>query len=414
MGGFFGVASRRECAETLFYGTDYHSHLGTMRGGLATVSKSGEFSRFIHDITNAQFRSKFETDVTRLRGCLGIGVISDYEDQPLVITSHLGTYAIVTVGKINNTGDLMRRAFQQHAAHISNMTLGEINPTELVATLINQADTFAAGIRRAQALIRGSCSMLILTRDAIYAARDRMGRTPVILGRRGGRGNSGRAVCMESCAFPNLDFEPDRELGPGEVVRLTPEGVEPIAPPGARMRVCAFLWVYYGYPASSYEGVNVEMARNRCGMMLARRDKADGACGGDIVCGIPDSGVGHALGYAGESGIPYLRPFVKYTPTWPRSFMPQSQTMRTLIARMKLILRGRRFGFSLEEIRLWLMAYRQKGTKPQLEYWLQLADRQLAELDRQRSELDVTIADLRALRATSVAEISRIEGDEND
>jgi amidophosphoribosyltransferase len=337
MGGFFGVASKKDCVTDLFYGTDYHSHLGTMRGGMATV-KDGQFTRFIHDITNSQFRSKFEHDVGRLPGALGIGVISDYEDQPLVITSHLGTYAIVTVGKINNSDALMKRAFHDHSAHISNMTLGEINPTELVATLINQEDSFEAGIVKAQNVIQGSCSLLILTPNAIYAARDKLGRTPVILGRRQERKNPAFAVTMESCAFPNLDFETVRDLGPGEVVKMTPEGVRVLVKPGSKMRICAFLWVYYGYPASSYEGVNVEVARNRCGAMLARMDRADGdEPVGDVACGIPDSGVGHALGYAMESGIPYRRPFVKYTPTWPRSFMPQDQDTRQLIARMKLI-----------------------------------------------------------------------------
>jgi amidophosphoribosyltransferase len=354
MGGFFGVVSKKECVEDLFYGTDYHSHLGTMRGGMATAA-DGAFSRFIHDITNAQFRSKFEHDVGRLRGRLGIGVISDYEDQPLVITSHLGTYAIVTVGKINNSAELMRRAFHDHAAHIGNMTLGEINPTELVAILINQANSFAAGIQNAQNLIDGSCSLLILTQDAIYAARDKVGRTPVILGRRE-KGNSAWAVTMETCAFPNLDFHTVRDLGPGEVVRITPEGVETLVKPGNKMRMCAFLWVYYGYPASTYEGVNVEVARNRCGEMLARMDRADGdEPVGDVVCGIPDSGVGHAMGYAMESHIPYRRPFVKYTPTWPRSFMPQDQSTRQLIARMKLIpvqeiIKGKRLLFCEDSI----------------------------------------------------------------
>jgi amidophosphoribosyltransferase len=337
MGGFFGVASKKACATDLFYGTDYHSHLGTMRGGMATTEGS-QFFRYIHDITNAQFRSKFEHDVGRLQGNLGIGVISDYEDQPLLITSHLGTYAIVTVGKINNTEELMRRAFHDHTAHISNMTLGEINPTELVATLINQADSFEAGVVNAQNLIEGSCSLLVLTPDAIYAGRDKFGRTPVILGKRAGGTNPAFAVTMETCAFPNLDFETVRDLGPGEVVRLTPEGAEVLVKPGKKMRMCAFLWVYYGYPASSYEGINVEESRNRCGAMLARMDRDDGdEPVGDVACGIPDSGVGHALGYAMESGLPYRRPFVKYTPTWPRSFMPQDQTTRQLIARMKLI-----------------------------------------------------------------------------
>jgi amidophosphoribosyltransferase len=337
MGGFFGVASKKACVTDLLYGTDYHSHLGTMRGGMATVA-DGRFIRFIHDITNAQFRSKFESDVDRLEGNLGIGVISDYEDQPLVISSHLGTYAIVTVGKINNTDELVRRAFHDHTAHISNMTLGELNPTELVATMINQADSFEAGIVNAQNRIEGSCSILILTKDAIYAGRDKLGRTPIILGRRTDKVNPAFALTMETCAFPNLDFETVRDLGPGEVIRLTPEGAQVLVKPGQKMRMCAFLWVYYGYPASTYEGINVEQARNRCGQMLARMDREDGdEPVGDVACGIPDSGVGHALGYAIESRIPYMRPFVKYTPTWPRSFMPQDQGKRQLIARMKLI-----------------------------------------------------------------------------
>ena len=328
MGGFFAVASKTDVVQDLFYGTDYHSHLGTMRGGLAVRSADG-FTRFIHDITNAQFRSKFEVDITRMKGPRGIGVISDYEDQPLLIASHLGTYAIVTVGVVKNADALAADAFRKRATHFSEMGSGEINPTELVATLINEEATFADGIRRAQEAIQGSCSILLLTDEGIYAARDRLGRTPIVIGEKPGS----FAAALETCAFPNLDFEITRYLGPGEIVLINEEGVHDVRPPGDRMQICAFLWVYYGYPASNYEGINVEATRNRCGAYLARNDDLDI----DVVAGIPDSGTGHAIGYANEAGIPYRRPFVKYTPTWPRSFMPQDQTQRDLVAKMKLI-----------------------------------------------------------------------------
>ncbi len=328
MGGFFGVAAKHDCMTDLFYGTDYHSHLGTMRGGLAAVGKRG-FSRFIHDITNAQFRSKFEDDILKMRGNLGIGVISDYEDQPLLINSHLGHYAITTVGVIKNLDQLKRKAFNRRTVHFSEMSCGEVNPTELIAMLINQEGTFEAGIRHAQQAIEGSCSILVLTKKGIYAARDWLGRTPVILGRKQGA----HAVTMETCAFPNLDFEPERDLGPGEIVFITPEGVEQKMAPGPKMRICAFLWVYYGYPSSTYEGVNVELARYRCGAALAKNDVVKP----DLVAGIPDSGTGHAIGYSNQANVPFERPFVKYTPTWPRSFMPQNQAHRDLIARMKLV-----------------------------------------------------------------------------
>ena len=329
MGGFFGVASTEDCVDDLFYGTDYHSHLGTMRGGLAVRSDEG-FARFIHDITNAQFRSKFEDDLGRLAGRCGIGVISDYEDQPLLIGSHLGVYAIVTVSVVRNCDELARQAFQKGAGtHFSEMSGAGINPTELVATLINQEATFEDGIAAAQQAVEGSCSILLLTDHGIYAARDRLGRTPVVVGRKPGA----TAATLETCAFPNLGYEVERLLGPGEIVRFTPEGVEPLRPPGDVMQICGFLWVYYGYPASDYEDNNDEAARNRCGAALARREDVEI----DIVAGIPDSGTGHAVGYAHQAGIPYRRPFVKYTPTWPRSFMPQVQEVRELVARMKLI-----------------------------------------------------------------------------
>ncbi len=327
MGGFFGVAADDDCVSDLFYGTDYHSHLGTRRGGLATLDQDG-ITRFIHNIENAQFRSKFEDDVAKLSGRKGIGVISDYEDQPLIIGSHLGTYAIVTVGKVANADELAGTAFG-NKTHFSEMTGGEINATELVATLINQEATFADGIRAAQEAIEGSCSMLLLTDHGVYAARDRLGRTPVILVKRPGA----HAVTLETCALPNLDYEVDRDLGPGEVVLITADGVEQKKPALDRMQICSFLWVYYGYPASTYEGINTEDVRNRCGAALARNDSVEV----DIVAGVPDSGTAHAIGYANEARVAYRRPFVKYTPTWPRSFMPQDQRQRDLVARMKLV-----------------------------------------------------------------------------
>jgi amidophosphoribosyltransferase len=322
------VASRDDCVADLFYGTDYHSHLGTMRGGLAVWSGSG-ITRSIHDITNSQFRSKFEDDLPRLRGRLGIGVISDFENQPLLINSRHGLYAIVTVGRINNLEDLVREALQRNGVHFSEMAGGQVNPTQLVAHLIDQGESFEEGIGLAQQKIRGSCSILLLTEEAIYAARDRLGRTPLVLGKK----EEARAVTLESCAYPTLGFEVDRDLGPGEVVRIRHDGVDQLRPPGDAMQICAFLWVYYGYPASAYEGINVEAARYRCGQALARRDDVVV----DLVAGIPDSGTGHAIGYSNEAGVPHGRPFVKYTPTWPRSFMPQDQRVRDLVARMKLI-----------------------------------------------------------------------------
>ncbi len=328
MGGYFGVVSKDDCVDDLFYGTDYHSHLGTRRGGLAVHDGTG-CRHFIHDITNAQFRTKFEQDVLKLKGRMGIGVISDTEDQPLIIGSHLGNYAIVTVGRIANLAELVTKAYGLRSAHFTAMSGGEVNPTELVALFINQGATFAEGIQIAQNAIAGSCSMLLLTDDCIYAARDKLGRTPIILGRKA----EAWAATLESCAFPNLGYETVRDLGPGEIVRLTPEGAETVALPGHRCQICAFLWVYYGYPASTYEGINTEDTRYRSGAALARRD----ATPVDVVAGIPDSGTGHAMGYALEKGLPFRRPFVKYTPTWSRSFMPQDQPTRDLVARMKII-----------------------------------------------------------------------------
>ncbi|MHC4550450.1 MAG: amidophosphoribosyltransferase [Planctomycetota bacterium] len=346
MGGFFGVASVRDCVRDVYYGTDYHSHLGTVRGGLASQGPDG-IVRFIHDISNTPFRSKFEDDLPRLRGNTGVGVISDTDDQPVVIRSHLGTYALVTVAKVTNVEELAAESFRSKTAHFAEVRGGQINPTELVAALINREATFVDGIRHALSRVEGSCSLLLMTGDGIYAARDRLGRTPVALGSKDGA----RAVASETCAFPNLGYEVDRYLGPGEIVHLSPDGCETKQAPGERMQICAFLWIYYGYPASSYEGINVEAARNRCGAALGRKDDAKI----DMVCGIPDSGIGHAIGYASERGIPYRRPFVKYTPTWPRSFMPQDQTVRDEVARMKLIpigelVRGSRMLFCEDSI----------------------------------------------------------------
>jgi len=328
VGGFFGVVSNTDCVPDLFYGTDYHSHLGTMRGGMAVLNGQG-FTRSIHDITNTQFRSKFEDELHEFSGNKGIGVISDNEAQPLLINSRHGAYGIVTVGKVNNLDDLVAEALSKNGVHFSEMTGGKVNPTQLVAHLIDQGETFADGIAHAQEKVDGSCSLLILTEDGVIAARDRLGRTPVILGEKDGA----RAVTFESCALPNLGYEVVRYLGPGEIVKMTAEGSEQLRPPGDRMQLCAFLWVYYGYPASSYEGINVEDVRYRCGEHLKERDDVEV----DLVAGIPDSGTGHAIGYANAAGVPYRRPFVKYTPTWPRSFMPQDQRVRDLVARMKLI-----------------------------------------------------------------------------
>jgi amidophosphoribosyltransferase len=328
MGGIFGVVSEDDCVSDLFYGTDYHSHLGTRRGGLAVHGKNG-FARFIHNIESTQFRSKFEDDIGKMAGNLGIGCISDTEDQPLLILSHLGNYAIVTVGRVNNTSSLLERAFERRATHFSEMSDGDINATELIATMINQGESYRDGIRHALNVIDGSCSLLLLTPEGVYAARDRYGRTPLFIGERKGAW----CVSLETSTFPNLGYRIIQTLGPGEIWLLTASGIERIAPPEPTLRICAFLWVYYGYPASSYEGMNVEMMRYRSGQALARQDRVTV----DRVAGIPDSGTAHAIGYANERKIPYCRPFVKYTPTWPRSFMPRDQEVRNLVAQMKLI-----------------------------------------------------------------------------
>lgn len=328
MGGFFGVVSNTDCVNDLFYGTDYHSHLGTRRGGLAVLNPDG-ITRGIHNIENAQFRSKFEDDILAFSGSSGIGVISDTDSQPLLISSHLGRYGIVTVGKINNMQDLIGQAFRKRTAHFSEMSGGAVSPTELVATLINQADSFAEGLRNAQESIDGSCSILLLTDEGIYAARDFYGRTPIVIGKK----DNAYCASFETTAFINLDYAFEYELGPAEVVLITGRGIEKKLPAMDQLRICAFHWIYYGFPASTYEGQNVEAVRYRCGACLARRDRIDV----DIVAGIPDSGTAHALGYANQAKMPFGRPFVKYTPTWPRSFMPQNQSVRDLVARMKLI-----------------------------------------------------------------------------
>ena len=330
MGGVFGVASNDNCITDLFFGVDYHSHLGTRRGGMAVYSREAGFQRAIHNIENTPFRTKFEGDVGEMAGPLGIGCISDTDPQPLIVRSHLGTYAITTVGRINNLEELMDYAFQNGSSHFLEMSGGKVNPSELTACLINQKDTLVEGIRHAQQLIDGSMTLLLLTKDGIYAARDRLGRTPLIIGKKDGA----YCVSFESFAYLNLGYKEKHNLGPGEIVRITPEGYETLNPPGKKMKICAFLWTYFGYPTSSYEGVNVEQMRYDCGRLLAQEDTDVQV---DFVAGVPDSGTAHAIGYANESGIPFARPFIKYTPTWPRSFMPQNQAVRNQVAHMKLI-----------------------------------------------------------------------------
>ncbi len=339
MGGFFGCVSSRDCVNDLFYGVDYHSHLGTRRAGMAVVGPDG-FHRRIHDISNAHFRSKFEDELPGYSGRAGIGVISDLEDQPILSTSHLGTYAIVTVSCITNMKELTDALFSVRRGHLAQTTGLGINATEMISALIDTQETFEAGLQYVQEVVRGSCSLLILTEQGqIYAMRDRYGRTPVILGRNA----DGFAVAMETTAFPNLGYETFRDLGPGEITLLSADHEEIRALPRPDMRICAFFWIYYGFPSSSYEGVNVEDARYRGGQALAERSGVDA----DLVAGVPDSGVGNALGYSHRTGLPYKRPFVKYTPTWPRSFMPTDQSRRQLIANKKLLtipelIRGKR------------------------------------------------------------------------
>ena len=328
MGGFFGVASKNDCVFDLFFGTDYHSHLGTRRGGLAVYGKDG-FDRSIHNIENSPFRTKFEKDINDMEGNLGIGCISDYEPQPLIVRSHHGTFAITTVGRINNVDEIVKNIFSKGNTHFLEMSGGDINATELVAAIINQKENMIDGIKYAQEIIEGSMTMLIMTPKGIFAARDRLGRTPVVIGQK----EDGYCAAFEAFAYLNLGYTDYKELGPGEIVIMTPEEVRTVAAAGKDMKICTFLWIYYGYPSSSYEGVSVEQMRYNCGARLAKRDNVTP----DIVAGVPDSGIAHAIGYANESGIPYSRPFIKYTPTWARSFTPTIQSKREHIAKMKLI-----------------------------------------------------------------------------
>ena len=330
MGGFFGVVSTKneDCLFDLFFGIDYHSHLGTRRGGMA-VYGDGKFNRSIHNIENAPFRTKFDRDIQEMKGTMGIGCISDYEPQPLMVRSHHGTYAITTVSRINNTDELVKTVFANGSSHFLEMSGGDINPTELVASLINQKENIIDGIKYALDAIDGSLTMLILTEKGIYAARDKYGRTPLVIGKK----DDAYCLAFEDFSYRNLGYSDYKELGPGEIDIVTPEGVKVLLPAGDKKKVCTFLWVYYGYPSSSYEGISVEKMRYNCGKALAKRDNVKP----DIVAGIPDSGTAHAIGYSNESGIPFSRPFIKYTPTWPRSFMPTIQSKRDLIAKMKLL-----------------------------------------------------------------------------
>ena len=328
MGGFFGVASKEDCVFDLFFGTDYHSHLGTRRAGMAVYGKDG-FEKAIHKIENAPFRTKFDKEANSMHGNMGIGCISDYEAQPILVRSHHGSFAITTVGKINNADTIIADILKNNT-HFFEMSNGEINATELVAAIINQKENFIDGIRYAQEIIEGSMSMLILTPKGVYCARDRFGRTPVVIGKKDGA----RCAAFESFSFLNLGYTLERELGPGEIVVMTPDSTRTLAAPGNDMKICTFLWIYYGYPSSTYEGVNVEEMRYKCGRALANRDDDVHP---DIVAGVPDSGTAHAIGYANASGVPFSRPFIKYTPTWPRSFMPTIQSKRNLIAKMKLL-----------------------------------------------------------------------------
>ena len=329
MSGYFGVASKNDCMFDLFFGTDYHSHLGTRRAGLAVYSREEGFNRAIHNIENAPFRTKFDKDFSEMHGNLGIGCISDYEPQPLIVRSHHGTYAISTVGKINNLDEIVQQIFTTGHAHFLEMSGGDINTTELVAAIINQKENLIEGIQYAQEIIDGSMTMLLLTPKGILVARDKLGRTPVCVGKKEGS----YCVSFENFAYLNLEYTHEKELGPGEIDMITPEGVVTLVQPGKDMKICTVLWVYYGYPSSSYEGVSVEQMRYNCGALLAKRDDAHP----DTVAGVPDSGIAHAVGYSNASGIPFTRPFIKYTPTWPRSFMPTVQSRRDLIAKMKLI-----------------------------------------------------------------------------
>lgn len=331
MGGVFGVASKTDCSLDLFFGVDYHSHLGTSRGGLVVIDSDNRFTHSIHNIKNSPFRTKFEKDIEEMHGKLGIGCISDYEPQPLLANSHLGSFAITTVGIVTNKDELINEIRNKSSTHFLEMSGGEINQTELIVSLINQKDTILEGIEYVQDKIQGSITMLIMTRDGIYAARDKMGRTPLQIGKKDGA----HCVAFENFAYCNLGYEDEHELGPAEVDFITADGYKVLKQPQKEMKICTFLWIYYGYPTATYENQNVEAVRYNCGRYLAQRDKD--SVTPDAIAGVPDSGIAHAVGYANESGIPFTRPFIKYTPTWPRSFMPTSQEQRNLIAHMKLI-----------------------------------------------------------------------------
>ena len=359
MGGFFGTISTRDCVNDLFYGTDYNSHLGTRRAGLVTFDHEKGFSRSIHSLERDYFRSKFEDELGDFKGNQGLGVISDTDSQPIIINSHLGRYAVVTVAKINNLREIADELLAQRM-HLSEQSANNLNQTELVALIINMGNTFVDGINLVYQKIKGSCSMLILTENGIIAARDFLGRTPIVIGKKEVHRLSpigtdefiqAYAVSSETTSFPNLDYKPVRDVGPGEIVRLRPDGFEVLQPAFKRCQICSFLWVYYGFPASCYEGINTEDVRERNGKMMGERDDVEA----DLVCGIPDSGVGMALGYSNGSGIPYKRAVLKYTPTWPRSFTPGNQSRRDLVAKMKLIpnealLRGQRVVFCDDSI----------------------------------------------------------------
>ncbi len=328
MSGFFGTISKTDCVTEVFYGTDYHSHLGTKRAGLAFTNSSSEFQRAIHSLEDGYFRNKFEDDISKFHGTCGIGVISDTEAQPIVVNSHLGKFAIATVSKIINADELEQKFLNNHQ-HFSETSQGSVNQTELVAMLITEKNDFVSGIENVYNSIKGSCSILILSNNTIIAARDKLGRTPIVLGKKEGA----HALASESCSFSNLNFKVEKFLGPGEIIQVTADGYTQLRKPNEKMQVCSFLWVYYGYPPSFYEGINVDVSRYKCGAALAKKDNVEA----DFVAGIPDSGVGHAIGYSNEKKMAYARPYTKYTPTWPRSFMPQNQHTRDLVAKMKLI-----------------------------------------------------------------------------
>jgi amidophosphoribosyltransferase len=328
MSGFFGTISKSDCVPDVYYGTDYHSHLGTKRAGMAVYDKQQGFQRTIHSIEDGYFRNKFGNTLKEFSGTAGIGVISDMEPQPMLVESHLGTFAVTTVSKIANIDELEKK-FLQKRQHFTETIQGSVNATELVAMLISEGNDFVSGVENVYANVRGSCTMLILTSGAIIAARDKLGRHPIVIGKRDGA----YACASESSSFANLGFTVEYYLGPGEIVKVTADGYEQLRKPGDKMQICSFLWVYYGYPPSYYEGINVEACRYRCGACLGKNDEVEV----DLVSGIPDSGVGHGLGYANERKLPYMRPYIKYTPTWPRSFMPQHQEVRDLVAKMKLI-----------------------------------------------------------------------------